>query len=122
MSVNVAKAEQLEQRLILFAAQIVDISQKLPTSIQGRHISLQILRSGTATASNYGEARGAESRTDFIHKLRVVLKELNETVVWLQLISETSLLPRDKIVAIVAENRELCRIIGASIRTARSVQ
>src|SRR4051812_48510642 len=58
MGANVRKAEELERRLVLFAARVVDISSKLPRSIQGRHISSQIVRSGTATASNYGEARG----------------------------------------------------------------
>jgi four helix bundle protein len=86
---------------------------------EGRHIGAQVLRSGTATAANYGEARGAESRSDFIHKLRIVLKELNETAVWLELIAECSLVPREKLVGIVAENQELCRIIAASVRTAR---
>jgi four helix bundle protein len=80
----------------------------------------QILRSGTAVAANYGEARGAESRADFIHKLKVVFKELNETTIWLEIIAESSLLSPDNIVAIVAENRELCRIIAASIKTARA--
>ena len=80
---------------------------------------MQMLRSGTATAANYGEARGAESRSDFIHKLRVVLKELNETAIWLQMISKSCLLPAEHIVAIVAENRELSKIIAASVRTAR---
>ena len=79
-----------------------------------------MLRSGTAAAANYGEARGAESRADFTHKLKVVFKELNETTIWLEIIAETSLLSPDKIVAIVAENRELCRIIAASIKTARA--
>ena len=122
MSANARKAEDLERRLVLFAAQIVDVSSKLPRTIQGRHISSQVIRCGTATAANYGEARGAESRTDFIHKLKIVLKELNETSVWLQLIRETSLLSAEKIIPIIAENAELCRIIAASIRTARSVQ
>ena len=49
------------------------------------------MRSGTAVAANYGEARGAESRTDFVHKLRVVLKELNETAVWLEVMVQASL-------------------------------
>ena len=74
----------------------------------------------TAAAANYGEARGAESRADFIHKLKVVFKELNETTIWLELIGESSLLSTDNIVAIVAENRELCRIVAASIKTARA--
>jgi four helix bundle protein len=76
------------------------------------------MRSGTASTANYGEARGAESRSDFIHKLRLVLKELNETAVWLQRIAETSWLSPDKMSAIVAENEELSRIIAASIKTA----
>src|SRR5881396_3274380 len=70
-------------------------------TFQGRHVANQILRSGTAGAPNYAEARGAESRADFIHKMRIVQKELNETAVWIR--------------SILAENRELCRIASASI-------
>ena|SRR5438552_7717333 len=119
MSAYASRADELQKRLVSFAAKIVDISAQLPRTAQGRHISIQILRSGTSTAANYGEARGAESRSDFIHKLRIVLKELNETAVWLQLLAECSLISADKIIAIVAENQELCRIIAASVRTAR---
>ena len=79
-----------------------------------------MLRSGTAAAANYGEARGAESRADFIHKLKVVFKELNETTIWLEIIRESSLLSAENTIGIVAENRELCRIIAASIKTARA--
>ena len=77
-----------------------------------------MLRCGTAVASNYGEARAAESRADFIHKLRIVLKELNETAIWLQLIVESSLISREKAAAIMNENEQLCRILAASVRTA----
>ena len=59
-----------------------------------------------------------ESRSDFVHKLRVVLKELNETEVWLNLIVESCWFPSEKMTELIAENRELCRIFGASIRTA----
>ena len=123
MSAPQSKADEIEKRLITFAARIVSLSSKLPRTQQGRHISGQMLRSGTAAAANYGEARGAESRADFIHKLRIVFKELNETTVWLRILMEGSLVSAEmtnNIVAIVAENRELCRIIAASIRTARS--
>ena len=120
MNAPASKANDLEKRLISFAAAIVGLSSKLPRTAQGRHICGQILRSGTAAAANYGEARGAESRADFIHKLKVVFKELNETTIWLEVIGQSSLLPVDTIVAIVAENRELCRIIAASIKTARA--
>ena len=115
-----SQGNQLERRFICFAAAIVSLSAKLPRTPQGRHICGQILRSGTAAAANYGEARGAESRADFIHKMKVVLKELNETTIWLEVIAESSLVSREKIVAIVEENRELCRIIAASIKTARA--
>jgi four helix bundle protein len=119
MSTSASKADLLERRLINFAAQILAISSKLPRTLQGRHIAQQILRSGTAAAANYGEARGAESRADFIHKLRVVFKELNETTIWLELLTKSSLISAENATSLVAENRELCKIIAASIKTAR---
>jgi four helix bundle protein len=118
MTTQAPRIQALQQRLISHAAVLLDISSKLPPTPQATHISRQLLRSGTAAAANYAEARGAESRSDFIHKLRIVLKELNETDVWLQLIVESSLLSPEKMTVIVAENNELCRIIAASIRTA----
>ena len=120
MNAAESRANQLEKRLISFAAAIVSLSAQLPRTPQGRHICGQILRSGTAAAANYGEARGAESRADFIHKLKVVFTELNETTIWLEVIAESSLLSRESIVALVTENRELCRIVAASIKTARA--
>ena len=118
MSTPISKADALQERLVCFSAEVVRVAAKLPRSAEGIHISKQILRSGTAVSANYAEARGAESRSDFIHKLRIVLKELNETGVWLRLILKLCLLSRDKLVAVVAENEELSRIIGASIKTA----
>jgi four helix bundle protein len=119
METSSSKADVLERRLIAFAARILDLSSKLPKTPQARHIGQQILRSGTAAAANYGEARGAESRADFVHKLRVVFKELNETTVWLELTIRTSLVSAENATFILSENRELCRIIAASIKTAR---
>src|SRR5438128_12308427 len=106
--------------MIEIAARITQFAAQLPKTPAGRHIALQILRSGTAAAPNYAEARGAESRADFVHKMRIVQKELNETSVWLRIITRCCLLSPDLIVAIIAENKELSRIITASIRTARS--
>ncbi|HYR84782.1 MAG TPA: four helix bundle protein [Terriglobia bacterium] len=114
-------ADDLEKRLIAFGANIINLTTSLPRTPQGQHIGRQILRSGTATAANYGEARGAESRSDFVHKLAVVQKELNETAIWLQMIEKSSYLPPEKIVALLAENRELSRIITASLRTAKGL-
>src|ERR1041385_7533480 len=122
MAGDAAKSDDLQRRLIMFGAQIIALSAKLPRNPPGRHISGQILRSGTAPAPNYGEARGAESRADFIHKLGIVLKELNETAIWLEMISASALLSPEQLVAIVAENRELSRIITASVKTARGIR
>jgi four helix bundle protein len=120
MNEAATKTNQLEKRIVSFAASIVSLSSKLPRTAQARHICDQIRRSGTAAAANYAEARAAESRADFIHKLKVVSKELNETCVWLELIVQVELLAGEPISAVLAENRELCRIISASIRTARA--
>src|SRR5438128_8353365 len=70
--------------------------------------------------ANYDESRGAESRADFIHKLRIVEKELNETGIWLRILSKTSLVSATLIVSLLAENTELSKIISASVKTARS--
>ena len=75
------KADEIEERLIEFAVRIIKLSSNLPKTPAGRHIAAQILKSGTSPAPNYGEARSAESRADFVHKLGIVLKELNETSV-----------------------------------------
>jgi four helix bundle protein len=116
----VSRSDQLEERLIQFAISIVRLAAKLPNTRACRHISLQLLRCGTAAAPNYAEARGGESRADFIHKLGIVQKELNETTVWLRVLLGSVAEKPENIVAILAENRELCRIIGASLRTART--
>jgi len=100
VNTTASKANDLEKRLISFAAAIVRLSSTLPRTPQGRHICGQILRSATSAAANYGEARGAESRADFIHKLKVVFKELNETTIWLEVIAESSLLSAETIVGI----------------------
>ena len=121
MNTSVSRTNELEKRLIRFAASVLSISSKLPQTPEARHIRDQLLRSGTSAAANYGEARAAESRADFIHKLKIVSKELNETTIWLEIISESFALSTENIYAVVAENRELCRIINASVKTARGV-
>jgi four helix bundle protein len=115
-----AQGIQLEERLIEFAVMVLDLSADLPKTPAGRHISSQITRSGTAPASNYAEARGAESRADFVHKLGIVHKELNETSVWLRILLRNVAEKTEKISAILAENTELARIIAASLRTAKA--
>ncbi|HKY28801.1 MAG TPA: four helix bundle protein [Pyrinomonadaceae bacterium] len=115
-----AQADDLEERLIDFAVRIIRLSAHLPKTPAGQHIAGQILRSGTSPAPNYGEARGGESRADFIHKLRIVLKELNETSIWLRMIKGGGLLKTEQISDLLQESRDLCRIFTASLKTART--
>ena len=117
---NSSAADKLEERLINFAVRVIKLSASLPRTPAGKHIAGQILRSGTSPAPNYGEARGAESRADFVHKIRVVLKELNETAVWLRIIDLSGLVKRRLLSDIVQENGDLCKIFAASLKTVRS--
>ncbi len=114
-------ADQLEERLIDFAVRIIKLSASLPKTPAGNHIAGQILRAGTSPAPNYGEARGAESQADFVHKLRIVLKELNETSIWLRIIKRAQLLSEESLSQILEESTSLCKIFTASLKTARSV-
>ena len=110
----------LEERLITFSILVIKISEQLPPSPAGRKLKEQIVNSSTSSALNYGEVQGAESPRDFIHKLKVVLKELRETFVNLRIIKGAQLL-KDEIdldVAII-ENNELISIFVVSISTTR---
>jgi four helix bundle protein len=114
------KAIELEERLIDFAVRIIKLTAQLPQTPAGKHIAGQILRSGTSPAPNYGEARGAESHADFVHKIGIVLKELNETSIWLRVIDRSEMLKKELLTGIIEENKELCRIFTASVATARA--
>ncbi len=118
MSTSELRTQALQKRLVSFAAAVLKIAAEFPSTPHAQHIARQFVRSATSSAANYAEARGAESRPDFVHKLRIVLKELNETDVWLQIIVESSMLSEEKTTNIVAENHELCRILVASLKTA----
>ena len=112
MPANPRKAQELHQRLINFGARITRVAKLLPRTDEGRYLSQQLMRSGLSAAANYAEARAAESRADFIHKLRIVLKELNESKSWLEQIVANGLFSHDKMATLIAENQELCWIVG----------
>ena len=111
--------EVLEQRLVSFAVRIIPLANRLSTTFAGKHVAGQLLRSGTSAAPNYAEARSAESRADFIHKIRIAVKELNETSIWLRIVADSQLLKTALVEGLAAECNELRRILGASLRTAR---
>ena len=112
-----AKGDDIQERLIDFAVGIIQFSSSFPKGPAAKHIASQLLRCGTAPAPNYGEARGAESSNDFIHKLGITLKELNESGIWLEIIRRSEMLPLRETELLIKECTALSKIISASIRT-----
>lgn len=108
----------LEERLLEFSARIIGIVDTLPNTRAANHIAGQLLRCGTSPYGNHGEVEAAESPRDFVHKLRICLKELRETRRWLQLVRRASLLPQTQTELVLRETEELIKIFFASIRTA----
>jgi four helix bundle protein len=115
-----AKGDDLRERLVDFAVMTLNLCEQLPKTPAGAHVSLQLLRSATSAAPNYAEARGAESYRDFIHKLGIAIKELNEAEVWLDIVLRKELLESKEVQAAHEECGSLCRILAASVRTANA--
>ena len=113
------KDEELADRLLAFAVNVIKIVSDLPQNPVEKHISFQLLKCGTSPGANYEEARGAESARDFIHKLRIALKELKESRFWLKVIKEVPLLDKDQVYPLLIECEELVAIIAKSVTTAR---
>ena len=110
----------LEERLIDFAVLIISLSENLNNTRAGNHIGGQLVRSGTSPALHYGEAQSAESRNDFVHKLKILLKELRETLVALKIIKRVSLTKKiNDVEKGITECNELISIFVRSIETAR---
>lgn len=109
----------LEDRLVDFAVMILDTAEKLPDSYGANHLARQISRSGTAPALIYGEAQAAESKADFIHKMKMGLKELRETFVCLKIVYKKKYLKAEEIKIAPNENNELISIFVTSINTAK---
>ena len=113
------KAYDLEERLLEYSVRIIKIVEQLPKSRTGNHVAGQILRAGTSAYPNHGEAQAAESPRDFIHKLRISLKELRETHRWLNLIQRVPLIKKPELLNdLLQETEELIRIFVTSIKTA----
>ena len=111
----------LEERLLRYSARIIKVVDALPATRIGQHIAGQILRSGTSPYPNHGEAQAAESAKDFIHKLRISLKELRETKRWLKLIQYIKLINKTKMLdELLDETEQLIKIFAKSIKTAQN--
>jgi four helix bundle protein len=108
----------LDERLIEFASVIIDIAEALPKTIAGNHLAGQLI-SGTAPCLQYSEAQSAESRTDFIHKMKISAKELRETFNCLRLIKRKKWFAQETLTACIDENNQLIAIFVKSIETAQ---
>ena len=113
------RSDQLSERLLDFAVEIIKIVNALPNTVTGRHVGGQLVRAGTSCGSNYEEACGAESRSDFAHKMSIVLKELKESRFWFKLIRRTSVLTPEQTNPIIDECEQLCAIVAKSIITTK---
>jgi len=109
----------LEERLLEYSVSIIKLVDKLPNTRAGNHVAGQLLRSGTSPYPNHGEAQAAESRKDFIHKMRICLKELRESKRWLKLTQRVPLLKSpEEVNFLLQETEELIKIFVTSIKTA----
>jgi four helix bundle protein len=109
----------LEERLLEYSVRIIKIVDQLPNTRVGNHVAGQLLKSGTSPYPNHGEAQAAEFARDFIHKLRIALKELRETQRWLKLIQRVSLIKKPELLDdMLQETEELIKIFVTSIKTA----
>jgi four helix bundle protein len=110
----------LETRLIDYAVLILNLAEQLPENKGANHLAGQLIRSGTAPALLYGEAQSAESRKDFIHKMKVCLKELRETSVCLKIIDKKAYLNgNEQLAKSLTEGNELIAIFVKSVETAQ---
>ena len=115
-----ARQYNLQNRLIEFSISIIEVSEKLPKNYVGQHFSKQLIRSGTSPAFQQAEAQSAESSKDFIHKLKIGIKELRETKVNLEIINRKFLPSEVKVQNTLKECDELVAIFYSSIRTAKT--
>ena len=116
---NKERKYDLESRFVAFSLMIMKIVERLPKSYVGQHFAKQLIRSGTSPSFQYGEAQAAESRKDFIHKLKIGLKELKETKVCLTLIKKHPLLVDQIVELAINECDQLIAITFQSISTAQ---
>ncbi len=113
------KGDNIFERLVFIAVETVCVVEALPHRPTTKHIGQQLVRSATSGEANYQEARGAESRKDFVHKLGISLKETRETHYWLRLLDGLGLGATSRLQRLLAETLELSRILASSIRTAK---
>ena len=113
------KGDDLAERLMELAVRVLAVVDALPRTVASRHIANQLARSGTSAGANYEEARGAESRADFAHKLGIAWKESRETLYWLKIIQRRELIKPKLLDPLIQEATELSSILAKSVSTTK---
>ena len=111
--------QDLGERLLDFAVNVIKLVEMLPNSLSGKRIGDQLLRSGTSAGANYEEAQGAESKKDFTHKLQISLKEIREANFWLRLLLKANIIKNPLLNILVDESNQLKAILSKSVVTAK---
>ncbi len=112
-------ADELRDRTKKFALRIIKVVDALPNTVIGRAIGGQLVRCGTSVGANYRAACRGRSKAEFNSKLHIVLEEADECAFWLELIIETELLPKSKILSLLNESNDLTAIFSKSYSTAK---
>jgi four helix bundle protein len=115
----VAEQRKIGERLLDYSARVIKLVDALPTTLVGRRIADQLLRSATSVGANYEEAQGAESKEDFTHKLQIALKELRESGYWLRLLVRSGKIPIKKMDALIDESNQLRAMLSKAAATAK---
>ncbi|MEN9813073.1 MAG: hypothetical protein RL479_1759 [Verrucomicrobiota bacterium] len=112
-------AEVMKQRTKAYALRVIRVVEALPRNEVARAVGGQLLRSGTSVGANYRAACRAKSRPDFVHKLKIVEEECDESLYWMELLVEGEVMPAVRLEALQQEGSEILSIVVASLRTAR---
>ncbi|WP_217606156.1 four helix bundle protein [Chitinophaga sp. GbtcB8] len=118
---NEIRKYNLEGRLIDFAVRVLELVELLPNNRGGIHLANQLVRSGTAPALIYGEAQAAESKNDFIHKMKIALKELRESQINMKIIEKRKMLDHSKESAVLAECTQLVAILMQVLKQQKEI-
>ena len=115
----ISENRDLGERLLEYAARIIKLVKSLPNTLVGRRLGDQLLRSATSAGANYEEARGAESKVDFAHKLQISLKEMRESNYWLRLLVMSGEVSAKRMAGLLEESNQLRAILSKSVATTK---
>ena len=113
------ETHDLSKRLFAYGGRVIRLVESLPKTLVGRRVGDQLLRSGMSAGANYEEARGAESKDDFVHKLQISLKEMRESNYWLRMLVTSEKVSAERMAGLLDESDQLRAILSKAVATAK---